>query len=598
MNTKTRTRWLIAAALLIPGCRDSETSSGAEPDDGAETDDTDPSGDDGGDDTAVPDDDSGDGEDGAGDVEPVYLTPTEHLVRISMALRGTRPSTDEMAAVAEDPDALSGIVDAYMASPNFGETIRDLHNDTLLVLIDYFVFPAGFLPKGELADADPYALNRSVTEGPLRLIEHVVANDLPYSEIVTADYTVTDGTASVIWGLPYDGDGESWELSSWEDGRGNAGILSDAWLYQRHSSTASNANRGRANAISRALLCYDFLSRDIEVDSNVNLADPDQVANAVVTNPSCASCHQGLDPLASFFRSYYPLYVPADVDYPVPSYSPEIFPDGLGVPMREPAYFGISGDETEDLGQLIADDPRFAQCTAKRFYAYFQQVELADVPLEKAAQLQSTLVESGFDAKALTKAIMLSDDFRISHFEEELDDDPRAMLAVKKIRPVQLAQFAKDTTGFEWKTNVGDPTIGTVDLLRDSFLGYQVLFGGIDSYYVSRPSHTYSATSSLVLAALAREAAHFVVDEDFAADGGDPKLLTRIGPNDSGEAMVREQIADLYLRLFGESVDDDSEDVDATYALFAAALQRGSDPTRAWKVTLTAMLQDVRIAYY
>jgi len=556
-----------------------------------------------GDDDDDDDDDDGsdadDDDDDASDVEPIYLSPAEHLVRISMALRGTRPSADEVAAVEEDPDALEGIVDSYLESPNFGETIRDLHNDTLLVLNDYFVFPAGFLPRDQLADVDPYVLNRAVTEAPLRLIEHVVMDDRPYTEIVTADYTMANGITSVIWGLPYDGDGDSWEESSWEDGRGNAGILSDAWLYQRHSSTVSNANRGRANAISRALLCYDFLSRDIEIDSSVNLADPDQVANAVVTNPSCASCHQALDPLASFFRGYFPLYVPADQEYPVLSYVPELFPEALGVPMREPRYFGQAGDETQDLGSFIAEDPRFAQCTANKFYAYLQQVPLQDVPLEKTVELQTVLEDSGFDAKALTKAIVLSDDFRISHFDEELpEDDFRANLTVKKMRPVQLAQFARSTTGFEWKTYLGDPTLGTVDLLRDSFLGYNVLAGGIDSFFVTRPSYTYSATSALVLSNLAREASHFVVDTDFAAETDDRRLLGVVGPNDSGESEVRDQIADLYLDLYGQLVDTDSEEVDETYALFEGALAVSNDPSRAWKVTLTAMLQDVSVAYY
>jgi len=588
-------RWAAAALLLLPACRDGsdgstedETSGGTAA--GTASDDS------------VGSDDS-DGSDGvtADPTEPIYLTPSEHLVRISMSLRGTRPSPSEVAAVADDPDALDGIVDDYLESPNFGETIRALHNETLLVLVDYFVYPAGFPAMGALADVEPYALNRSVTEGPLRLIEHVVTNDLPYTEILTADYTMADGITSVVWGLPYDGDGTSWEQTSWEDGRGNAGILSDAWLYQRHSSTASNANRGRANAISRALLCYDFLSRDIEVDASVNLADPEQVANAVVSNPSCASCHQTLDPLAAFFRSYYPLYVPADQTYPVPSYAPDIFPDVLGVPHRDPSFFGQNGDETEDLGQYIAEDPRFSSCTARKFYSYLQQVPLDDIPLETVADLQASFTNSGYSAKALIKTIVLSDDFRISHFEdaEAVEDDYRADLAVKKIRPVQMAQFVEATTGFQWRTNLGDPTLGTVDLLRDSFLGYQVLAGGIDSLYVSRPSYTYSATSTLVLAALAREASHVVVDADFAlSDADDRRLLTVVSDTDTSEALIREQLVVLYGALFGEAVEADSADIDDTYALFDGALAVSGEVPRAWKVTLTAMLQDVRIAYY
>src|SRR5690606_6349196 len=103
----------------------------------------------------------------------------------------------------------------------------------------------------------------------------------------------------------------------------HAGLLSDSMLFTRHSTTFSNKNRGRANAVSRALLCYDFISRSLEVDATINLADPDEVANAVQKNEGCAGCHQTLDPLASFFSAYSPVFVPSDQEeYPVAFYTP------------------------------------------------------------------------------------------------------------------------------------------------------------------------------------------------------------------------------------------------------------------------------------
>jgi hypothetical protein len=562
-------------------------------------------------DTTAGDDGASDGPaaDGGDGVVPVYLSPTEHLVRISMALRGTRPSAAQLAAVESDPSALEGIVDEYLDSPNFGETIRDLHNEALLVLADYFIFPAGYPDFPPLTGVDPYLLNRSVTESSLRLAEHVVMNDLPYTELVTADYTVANGVVAGVFGLGYDGDGTSWEPTQWTDGRGHAGVLSDGWLYQRHSSTVSNANRGRANAISRALLCYDFADRDVELDASINLADPDEVADAVVANPACATCHQALDPLASFFRSNFPLYVPTEPDncvkaegapyedctYPLTTYVPEIFPEQLGVQMRAPSYFGKPGDGLDTLGAFIADDPRFWSCTSRRFYAYFHQVDLDAVPLETVAEFQDVLVGSGFDAKALTKAIVLSDEFRISHWEEEVEGD---RFGLKKARPLQLAQLVRDTTGFSWVTGMSAYELGDVDLMADSFLGYQVLAGGIDSIFVTRPSHTYGATTSLVLQGLAREAAHFVVERDFATAAADRRLLREVEASDTEEGLVRDQIVALHLALYGELTDSASPAVDETYALFDAAVTQHGDVPRAWKLVIMAMLQDVKVAWY
>jgi hypothetical protein len=583
----------VALALtLLPACRDDAPPA---TDDGTASDDGDP--------TETGEGETADGADSTGEPgddgpEPVYLTPTEHLVRISMALRGVRPSADELAQVEADPEAIDAIVDGYLDDPRFGTIVRDLHNDALLVLADFLVFPAGFIPKGPVADVDVYRLNRSITEAPLRLVEHVVMNDLPYTEIVTAEYTLADEIVAEVWGIPYEGDGTSWEVTQWQDERDQAGILSDPWLFQRYQSTVSNANRGRANAISRAFLCYDFLARDIEVDASVNLADPDAVANAVVENPAFASCHQGLDPLAGFLRDWAPVYVPSDVEYPFDPYMPGVFED-IGATVRDSNFFGRAGEGLADLGRFIAEDPRFSLCAAQRFYAYLHQVNVDDVPLEVAAQLQTELVDSGMSAKALARAIVLDDEFRVSHADPAITGEELDPVGVKKARSVQLALLFDDLTGFRWRTDLTEFDLAPVDLLDDSFLGYNVLLGGIDSLFVTQPSHTYSATASLVLRNLAREAANQVVDADFAeADLDARRLLTLVTETDTEEGLVREQLAALHLRILARAVEADGAEIDESYDLFQAALEHGGDVPRAWKVTLTALLQDVEIAYY
>src|SRR5688572_7119834 len=66
----------------------------------------------------------------------VFLSPAQHLTRASMALRGVRPSVTDLRAVAADPAAIEGIVDRYLATPEFGQTIKELHNETLLVRVE------------------------------------------------------------------------------------------------------------------------------------------------------------------------------------------------------------------------------------------------------------------------------------------------------------------------------------------------------------------------------------------------------------------------------------------------------------------------------
>ena len=535
----------------------------------------------------------------------VFLSPEDHLVRVSMALRGVRPSLAELDAVAADPDALGGIVDEYLETPEFGRTIRDMHNESLLSRVDFAIPPAGFLPKGAIAGENLYDLNVSVMDAPLRLIEHVVLNDKPYSEIVTANYTLADGVAATVWGLPYDGDGDSWELSSWPADRGNAGILSDSWLFQRHSSTIANANRGRANMISRALLCQDFLSRDIEIDAGVNLADANEVADAVRVNPTCVSCHQTLDPLASFFSGYFPEILPQVEPYPIDFYIGNLFFDVYGVNMRDPNYYGAAGETLGDVGAFIANDPRFSLCAVRRFYGYFHQLPIADVPQDTVYSLQRSFIDSGLDAKALIRDIVLADAYRVSHAEAPEGEEPPELppgLGLKKLRPVQLAALVDELTGVQWRADVSDFGFGTIDLVEDGFVGFNVLAGGIDGYFVTHPMHTYNPTASLVLRTIASDAANYVVEHDYAipdAERDQRRLLTEVGLQDTSEAAVRSQIVHLHARVLGERVAPDSREVDETLELYAAAYADGGNLTnRAWKVVIAAMLQDIKVAFF
>ncbi len=526
-----------------------------------------------------------------------YLSPTDHLVRVAMALTGTRPNREELRAVRASPHALGGIVEGYLESDGFGRALRDLHNESLNVRVAAAIYPAGFPALGALADRDVQAINVSVTEAPLRLVEHVVRGDRPYTEIVTADYTVANDVVAEVWGLDRDESGKRWTTARYRDGREHAGVLSDSMFFTRHSTTFSNRNRGRANAVSRALLCYDFITRDIEVDATIDLANPEEVANAVQKNTACAGCHQTLDPLASYFGAFSPTYVPSDIDgYPVEFHLP-----GLAqvFTTTSPGYYGYQGGGLRHLGQAIADDPRFAMCAARRFYAYFHQVPLQDVPLARVSRLRDVLT-SRWSAKDLARAIVLDDDFRVSHVDEAHPENDR--LTLLKARPWQIAETFADVAGFRWEAwvdaDLGTGRVGAIDLMTDSLFGYEVLWGGIDSVQVTLPAHTMTASSSLVLRGLASLASDQVVDGDFTYPRS-AKLLRLAASGDTSEAAIRAQLVELFLDLYGQFATESSQEITAAWELFEQSLgEAGGDARRAWKTTLFALLQDPRLVHY
>ncbi len=588
----------LAAALVVaaPGCRGDRTPSVSDDestDDGASTE-----GSAGSDEAGADDESTGDDSPAAADYE--LLTPTQHLVRVSMALRGTRPSVADLDRVQDDPDAIGELVDAYLDSDEFREVLRDLHNDALLVDAEIFELDS----VGPLADEPASRIAESVLQGPLRLIEHVVMEDRPYTEIVTGDTWMVDARSSVVWGTDYDESGPMWQEVSPPDDRPPAGILSDNAVYMRHESCGFNFNRGRAHLVANALLCHDFLAADIDIDGSIDLSDPEAVATAVQTVGACMGCHQTLDPLASTMNGYFETAFPdSPYTYPLPSMYDgdflEYWPEITG---RSPAFFSKPVDDMSGVGQAIADDPRFSRCTAQRFYGYFAQQPAEDIPHDVAAELQLVLEDSDFSARALVRHIVLSDDFRRASVPEDSTADPDELVGYKRARPFQLSNVIEDLTGYEWVFDLsaiedqGPPD--SQSAARSAFLGFEVLAGGHDSFFQKTPTRTVNTTTVLFMRRLAVSAASYVVDQDFAVPASERRLLPLVEPDDSARGQIEDQLVWLFRRIHGESLGADDEAIVDAYAIFEAVHARTDDPAQAWKATLSALLSDLNVVYY
>jgi Protein of unknown function (DUF1585) len=530
---------------------------------------------------------------------PVLLSAADHLSRASLALRGFRPSVEDLQAVTADPQQLPVLVDGYLRSPDFAETIRDLHNRDLLLDLEAgkYVYPnIGPLAAATFSDI------RTLMQEPLRLIEHVVTSGRPYTEIITANYTMANGTVAAAFGLPHVGDPAAWEETKWNDGRPAAGILSSTILYQRYVSAGDNFNRGRANMLSRVLLCHDYLDSDIVLDTNVNLADPDVVAEAVVRNPSCAGCHHTLDPLASYLFPFPArVYPNAVTQLPYNNGYRSRFADlWQTTNKRPPMFFGNTATGLDGLAKTIAADPRFARCAAQRFASYFTQVPMAQLDPKLIASLQEGFVASGFDARALARSIILSDAFRVSHAAE--GGDAEATVGLLRMSPRQLSRTLYELTGARWMTNqatkISNVPLGPVDLLDNDTLGYRVLGGGIDSYFVTAPQTTMGATSALVSRRAAVALAGAVVEYDRTAPTSARRLFLKADVTSSDEAAVRAELVYLLARVNGELVEAADPRVDDAYHLFQDLLAQHGDPARAWKFTLGGLFADSRAVYY
>ncbi len=512
---------------------------------------------------------------------PDLLGVSGALARASLDLRGVRPSLADIAAVEADPAAYDALVAGYLQDDRFGERVRDLFSEIYLTRQDYY-----YVSAAEFGLDDQAAFVAAVGEEPLRILSTIAEEDLPYSDIVTADWTMADPLLGAAFPVDYPEGGEGWQKVQYTDGRPHAGVLSANGMWWRYMSNASNLNRGRANAVSRILLCNDYLSRPIEFDRNVNLLDSDALDDALKNNGGCTACHSTLDPLASYFFGFYAFDYASKLD--ITYYHPEreqYWRDTNGV---APGYYGEPGYTLADLGEQIAADPRLPECVTEQVYELLLQ---RDATLDDTAALTShreALLDGGLTLRALFRSVMSSEAYREGRGAD-------GTFQAKMLSVDQLGTALEDLTGFRF-------TYGGYDLLGSDTYGVRTLAGGVDGVYATRPATQPTATSVLVTARVAQAAAWHVTTTD-RADRASARLFTGITFNETpdsaeGRAAMAAQLQQLHLRLFGAHIAADGPEVDANLALWEDLYSIEGDKQAAWAGVLSVLLRDPDFLFY
>jgi len=505
------------------------------------------------------------------------LDPVARANRASMLLRGVRPTPEEALRVAEDPEVLPELVDAWTDDPRFGETVRDLHADVLWMRADARIsWPA----EGPVAHAQETEVSDSFQEAPLVLVEHVVTNDRPYTEILTADYTLADDLVAAMEGLPYDPDGPEWQVTHHVDGRPQSGLLSSTGLWQRWWTNGSGKHRNRANFVSLAFLCDEIGALDMPVFPEVTEDDLGVDSDALSDDPACAVCHVNLDPLAAHFwpyeialfgssirKAYEADCAGTDADhcYPIAYYDQGRALQYRRYDLPAPGFYGQSTDDLADLGQALAADERFARCAVDNAWAYLTQRPVQELPPSLEEELTASFRE-GYDYRQLLQQIALS------------DAAADASAPVLQARPEVYQRLVEDLTGQRW---VLSTPRGDLDVLSSSRNGLRDLAGGMDHDHVLQPNHHPNPTAMLSFDAVARLAAEGAVAEGEVLD-----------PSLEEPDAVAAQVRALASVATGRSLSSSDPLVAELELLFHDALAALGDPAAAWEVTLRALLVD------
>lgn len=506
--------------------------------------------------------------------DPGTMDPVQAAIRTSLDLRGVRPNVAELDAIEADPASLDTYVDTWMADDRFGDRVRDLWSEIYLTRTEQLNISAD-----AYGIADSAGFIASVGEEPLQVLGYIAQNDLPYTDLVTADWTMGNEILAQAFPLDYPGRGTGWKQVHYTDGRPAAGVLASNSLWWRYTSTDSNANRKRANAVSRILLCNDYLVRPIEFDRNVNLLDQEAVTDAIRNNPGCINCHSSLDPMASYLFGFwwYDYTNPAEASY----YFPEREPRWRQYTEVPPAYYGEPGYSLADLGHQIAADSRFPQCAAQQAYELLlrRKAEVADT--NDIVRHRDAFINGGLTMRALVRSVVQDPKYRSPLTDEQ------GYVPLKMATPDLLASQIEDLTGFRY-------TYGGYDMLRSDAVGFRTLAGGADGYAVTATAKSSNATIVLVQERLAEAAAWYVVYNE-------PERLFTVDftetPSTDHDEMVA-QIQALHRRIFGKAVSAESDEVTAGLELWSALYDAQVDPKAAWAGYLSALLRDPDLLFY
>ena len=261
------------------------------------------------------------------------MDPVSTLRKATLQIAGRLPTAEEETIVAEGGEAaLSERLGYLMAGDTFITLLKEIYGDVLLTgrynqydgqalgLLNDTDYPSKnwWNPTGlpdNMLSADQKNNRKwagyGVAAEPLELIAYVARNDKPFTEILTADYTVVNWQSAQTYGvdpksigLTSPGDYYNFKPAMVQITRNgskldlpHAGVISTpAWL-NRWPTTTTNVNRARARMTYKFFLATDLLAvaeRPI---------DPSSVTS---TNPTrddqyCTSCHKVLDPVASTF---------------------------------------------------------------------------------------------------------------------------------------------------------------------------------------------------------------------------------------------------------------------------------------------------------
>lgn len=645
----------------------------------------------------------GDGSDGSVSLsafwdEAVLLDNNATLRKAALLFAGRLPTAAEQASIADGTEvSLRNAIRHLMSGEHFSDFLMESANDRLLTnkfannrtpgldllyeggrftYIESRLAPLQQAINDATTDEQRQAANeafgfawantnRAVATAPLQLINYVVTHDRPYSEVLTATYLMVNPFSNDVYhtGISFadNNDPDDWRPAQIIDGYAGgplpqAGLLSSQMFLARYPSTDTNRNRARAR-----WAYYFFLNVDIEglALRSMDPADLADTNNPTLNNPSCAVCHEMMDPVAGAFQNYgdnghYRDAWDGDDSLPDTYKAGSLYQQGdlWYRDMRAPGFAGqtlptASNDNSlQWLAQQMVADERFASGTVAFWWPAVFGRELLPQPTEPSdvdyadklaryseqqrmlGELATAFRSGGYQLKDLLADMAMSPVFRA--WQAPATAYYGDMGAGQLLSAEQLSRKIQAVSGGLWHHTWDE----NYDLLARDYYG---LYGGIDSDTVVQRGQSLNTLMYAVAGRMSQEMVCQRVVAEFELPKAQRTLFTLVEMTDTpanAPAQVQAQVNRLIDVIWGDPLTDLAVEQNSTYNLFnevwsvrvanapsdwlyhndtsddqqdefclldwdndAALKQDPNHTLRSWMAVLTYLLSDFRMLY-
>lgn len=571
----------------------------------------------------------------------VMLDDRKLLRRITLSLAGRLPTAAESAAIAkEGRKGLPAILDSLMTEDAFYDRLREAFNDIFLTVgyddvpenalsYEHFSKTRGWAEKYDLSSIKDekarqqarYKLyndyRKAMLGEPMKLIEYIVRNDHPFTEIVTANYIMVTPYTARGYGI-YDeikprfkNPEDPFEYipvtlkalvaRTKEDNQASAtglyphaGILSTFQFIKRYPTTETNRNRARARVYYQQFLGVDVLELAARVSDAAAVTAKYPIPTMQASE--CVVCHKTVDPVAGCFQDYWKF----EGVYGVRK-------GGWFKDMFQPGFEGTNLPESDRwralqwLGEQTIKDPRFAIAMVEHVHYILtgrktlQPPKDIDDPLfparrrayqEQRKEIEAMAVrftQNNFNLKSVFKDWIESKFYRADALASAAaSPERRAELEdlglMRMLAPEQLERKITAIFGQPWGKLKDEQTA--------------MLYGGIDSKEVTERATDPSGAMGAIQRILANDVALKQTAMDFSKDPADRKLFPNIEPDitpgtKESDTKIRQEIVYLHEKILGHYDTPDSPEVTRTYNLFAnifqdAAARKSGEKEEIW----------------